>query len=266
MDGSMKYERWKRNQHKPLKRGFLLSKIYAIIPPMSNLNTHTSTGSAYSAGFALASYQFGFCQTPTDAIVIFLICWLGSILPDIDSDGGIPMLILFPVISMGAVALLIFYGVDDFLYYELARAMPEQITMECKSGIQFGLSFGTWLLINGFDWKGKVFPVCLRYAFMKWTVHRGITHSILGVIFAHQAALTSLNHIGYNYPLLAANALIFGWTVHLFLDVKRHSGEKSGQFWKPGEKMFPFKLLGIKRNNNLFFGLATVLMLGVNYL
>ena len=182
-----------------------------------------------------------------------MISWIGSIAPDIDSDHATPLLILWSFVSMAVVLFLIQHNIDLVVYDYIKQHIPANVNFDCKPLVRGLFFFVVFLLINGFDWNGNPFPICLRYAFQKWTVHRGITHSILGVIFAHQSAYSIFMHIGSYNALVYANALCYGWICHLVLDLKIHSGTNEGKFWKPGQNMFPFKLAVANKGRAIFF-------------
>lgn len=128
------------------------------------------------------------------AASLWLLGTLGGILPDVDSDTSKPVMWLFNTLGIGAAALTCWWLVPGPALYMLWIAMAMAFVL---------------------------FGVLLREVFFHFTVHRGIYHSLLAVVFAcllsallawHMAGLSSLE------SWLTGFFVGGGYLVHLVLD------------------------------------------------
>ncbi|MGD9299334.1 MAG: metal-dependent hydrolase, partial [Thiohalocapsa sp.] len=117
-----------------------------------------------------------------------------SLLPDIDADDSKPLRAVFDIAGLVVGFLVAFAFAGRFGVLELV-----------------GIWAGTWALVR--------WPV--RYAFARFTVHRGIWHSLLmaGVV-ALAAALAADLWLRLAAPLawLVAGFVLLGFITHLVLD------------------------------------------------
>jgi hypothetical protein len=133
--------------------------------------------------------------SPFYAPLIFIAVVFGSFLPDLDSDTGISVKILFKILALSASGAIGFY-LFDVLHLSIY-------------GIIGGI-IGCYIIIN--------FGV--RYLFKRITVHRGIFHSIAGVIISillFDYMFMSIN-LGIFDSLLFSSAIGVGYLGHLILD------------------------------------------------
>lgn len=161
--------------------------------PVASFRTHISVAASASAMGASALIALHLVDVKT-AAGLWLLGVFGGILPDIDSDTSRPVMWLFNSLGIGAAALTCWWltpGPELYLLW-IAMAMA-------------------YLL----------FGVALREMFFRCTVHRGVYHSLLAVLFA--GLLTTL--LAYRVVELPAAdswwAGIFvagGYLVHLLLD------------------------------------------------
>lgn len=157
---------------------------------MADFKTHVTFSSALGVGYAFAGMTAGF-DTST-SLVGGGLCGLSGMLPDVDSDSGIPRRE-----TMGfAAAIVPMLLVDrfkqmDFGYDEMVLA---------TAGLYFGIRFGVSKLIGHFS------------------VHRGMWHSIpAALIFAGLAFLiTGSENVNIKY--FKAIAVFAGTMSHLVLD------------------------------------------------
>jgi len=127
--------------------------------------------------------------------IIFMATVIGSFLPDLDSDSGRPVRMLF--ITLGLIA--------SFLagYYVLFN-------------IEANLLNAVLSFISAFIFVNFV----LKRLFMKYTNHRGIFHSLIAVVIL----VLSVNSVilGLNLPLfdsiIVSSAIGIGYLSHLVLD------------------------------------------------
>jgi len=126
------------------------------------------------------------------ALLIFVLVVIGSMLPDIDSDTGIPVRILFGVLAVAGLVV-------SFVYLE-------SITIFYRVFISVGISLCVYFII------GKIFR--------KFTVHRGIFHSIpaallMGVI---SIIIADLFELDIKTVFSIGLAVTAGYLCHLVLD------------------------------------------------
>ncbi|QEA40789.1 hypothetical protein FGL86_02635 [Pistricoccus aurantiacus] len=160
---------------------------------MANFRVHIGVAAAGGALVSLAGCQIGL-WSPLDALPIIVLVTFGGILPDVDSDHSRSIRLIFSLLAVLAVA---------------AGALL----------LQDYLSVGALLLACGGLY------LLVRYGagpiFARFTVHRGIWHSLLA------GTLCALIASAISYQLLAQEAelawfhglaLLFGALIHLVLD------------------------------------------------
>ena len=160
---------------------------------MADFRTHLSVAAGGGVLLALGGWQATLWM-PTEALSMAVLTAFGGILPDIDSDNSHAIRLIFTLVAMLAVIA----GV---------LSLRGQVTL------------GVLLLIC------VGFYVGVRYAlselFKRFTVHRGIWHSLLA------AAFCGLGVSALSYQLLMQSAwiawaqglaLVLGSVIHLLLD------------------------------------------------
>lgn len=160
---------------------------------MANFQTHLNGGIVVSAAITLSLQMTGFVQDG-HIIPLFTLGVVGSLLPDIDSDCSKPVRALFSVLGVG-----------------LAFAMTLPLTARFAPLELAGIWVGVYL--------------CVRYGFFeiftRFTVHRGVWHSWLGIA----AALLATTNLAYwmwgqsPEPAWIAGLMVgIGYLTHLVLD------------------------------------------------
>ena len=170
---------------------------------MAGFKTHVTFSSLLGVGYAGAGVALGL---PLESsIVAGGLCGVSGMLPDIDSDSGVPLRE-----TMGfAAAVVPMLLLDRFQQLNLTY---EQMVL-CAGGLYLFIRFGLSKMIA------------------KYTVHRGMFHSIpAGLTFAGLAFLvcgcTDLNLRYYK-----AGAVLLGFMSHLLLD-EIYSVEWRGGRWR----------------------------------
>ena len=162
---------------------------------MAGFKTHVSVGIFTGFLLMIATYILGWITSLTVAVLVFVNTAIGSFLPDLDSDSGYPVRILF-----GTYALII-AGVVFFVSY---NATNENLVFSLIAPLV------TFLAVN------FVFPPI----FKKYTKHRGMFHSIPAIFISFLLIFLILNL--FNIPLmdkfLLAAAVGIGYFSHLLLD------------------------------------------------
>lgn len=160
---------------------------------MANFRTHLSVAVAGGTLLAVSGWQAAL-WTATDAVPLAALTAFGGILPDIDSDHSRSIRLIFTLLAMLAV-------VAGALLLE-SRLSPGALLVAC-GGLYVGVRYAFAAL------------------FKRFTVHRGIWHSLLAMV------LCGLATAALSYQVLAQSAwmawaqgvaLVVGAIIHLLLD------------------------------------------------
>ena len=161
---------------------------------MAGYKAHLATGMALGliSGIAVVSLAV---PSIIYAPLIFIAVVIGSFLPDLDSDTGYPVKLLFLLLGIVIAASVGFYlydAVDARVYAILVGVV------------------GTFGLIN----------FALKYLFKRLTTHRGIFHSLVAVIITILILNSVFLAIGLGIfdSLLFSVAVGVGYLGHLVLD------------------------------------------------
>lgn len=161
---------------------------------MANFNTHLAIATAAGCGAALVAVNVQLIANADMPWLIFLSA-LGGLLPDIDASNSRPVKLLFFVLAlMGATAALDAFGHSYHAPYPL-----------------WLIAAGTYLFI-----RYAVFAL-----FNRFTVHRGVFHSVLAAIF-FALLMTCISYHFLHWDIVHAwlNGIFIasGFVVHLLLD------------------------------------------------
>ncbi len=161
---------------------------------MADFKTHARIGAFTAFGLTIFTYIMGWVGNFAISILIFFTAITGSILPDMDSDTGLPIQIIFGFYSYFAAGMA-FY----FIY---------------KNGFHFAYAIVAPVLAYAF----------VQYAFQPWfkkqTKHRGIFHSTPAVLISFFLTLFIVDFFKINIleKLSFSLALCLGYFTHLLLD------------------------------------------------
>lgn len=160
---------------------------------MANFRTHLSVAAAGGAVLAHGGWQAGLWSA-LDSLPMLALTTLGGILPDIDSDSSKAIRLIFNLMAVPAV---------------VAGAVM----------LQERFSDGTLLLVCG------AIYLAVRYVagaiFARFTVHRGLWHSLLAAAMCGLATAALSHHLFAPPDAMAwahGGALTFGFAIHLLLD------------------------------------------------
>ncbi len=161
---------------------------------MSGFKTHLTGGAVSGAamsGLLIINHPANF--NSVQIFTVFLLGTLGGLIPDLDSDTGKPLSLLFGLIS---VLIPVFFMKKIAQFHEMS---PE-----------FLVSYFvvTYFLIN--------IGVC--NLIKKITRHRGIMHSIPFSVLCGQAGFLAFMPSGKYMATAAGVSLFFGCMSHLILD------------------------------------------------
>jgi hypothetical protein len=165
---------------------------------MADFKTHitvsTAIGVAYG-GVAYTCFQpyFNFEYPATTCLLAGTLCSVSGMLPDLDSDSGVPLRESLTFASACIPMLLL----DRFQHQWMLP--PEQIAM-AGAAVYGAVRFGLGTLLK------------------KYTVHRGMFHSIPAAIIAGEIAFLLCSHGNPYVRGYKAAAVVIGFLSHLILD------------------------------------------------
>lgn len=159
---------------------------------MANFKTHiqfATIGSAAASTLLLNSYIL----SPKEALLCWVAGTVGGILPDVDSDNSHALSILFGFLGLLSCMAIAFYGINRFPILWIWGACV--------------ISFLTT-------------SIALRSVFERFTVHRGVFHSVLaGVFFTFlSSAIAGLAGFASISSWFVGAFVGFGFLLHLILD------------------------------------------------
>lgn len=162
---------------------------------MANFRTHIGFGVFIGIGFIVFGLLFALFSSTESMIWVFLAVLIGSFLPDLDMDDGLPFQILFGLLGAGLAGLFFLN-----LYQEGEREIKNLILIPA---LVFGLA-----------------RFVLGYFFKKFTDHRGIFHSVPGAILFGLLTIWILNllNILESQKIFLGIAVSVGYLGHLVLD------------------------------------------------
>ena len=182
---------------------------------MASFQTHLTFGVAL--GGALVAATVGFSLVDVDAsslLILGLLTVIGALLPDIDSDSGIPFHVTF-----GALALMT-GGIALFFAY---ASTPEDLVR--LAAYPLLTMFMMWVVIGGL--------------FKKFTCHRGMAHSIPAALIAGLVLFSLARWVGIDEWLsfLYGVATALGYLSHLVLDELYAAVNFHGHFFVPNKAL-----------------------------
>ncbi len=162
---------------------------------MASFRSHVSLGIASGILGAFALVSIAVLDAPSFLLVVFVVAVLGSVLPDMDSDSGIPFHVSFGSFAVVAAAL-----VGSSAYQET----PDDL-----------VHIGLWSL-GAFSFVYLV----LGAVFKRFTRHRGMAHSIPAALLSGLVTFFLAVHFSFTdmEAFVLAVAMITGYIGHLILD------------------------------------------------
>ena len=119
---------------------------------MAGYRAHFAFGALTAACVAVAMLMISWVSLMMMPVV-FIFAVMGSMLPDIDSDTGLPVRLLFGTLAVATIGLTLFYAMNN-----TAISWPQH------SLIAVGVGLFVYFIIGGI--------------FKHFTEHRGVFHSI----------------------------------------------------------------------------------------
>jgi len=183
---------------------------------MANFKTHYQVGVGASIVGSTAVVLSGISDANPFFmwLLLFVVGTAGSIMPDIDSDNSRPIFIMSVIVNV-LTAVMVAYAVyvqNSYLVY-LQELIYQVVTHQLAAIVLTGL------LVLGLALA--LVTYVLIPAFKRWTVHRGIFHSLVaaalfGVIFT--AISWQFLRVTAQDAWIVGAFMSFGYMVHLSLD------------------------------------------------
>jgi membrane-bound metal-dependent hydrolase YbcI (DUF457 family) len=167
---------------------------------MAMFREHIAIGAIISMVVVVVVYFYALVTSPLLLLFLFGVTIVGSFLPDVDSDSGIPFYLVFGSATLAATGIVLLYTLahkpDDWRYLV---------------GVPFAALLGFWFIAGGI----------VRH----WTHHRGIYHSIPALAIAAVGTFLMARHygLGDTVSLVFGAAMAAGFASHLILD-ELHAG------------------------------------------
>jgi hypothetical protein len=162
---------------------------------MAKFKTHVGLGVFIVVAFVVAGLIYSLFSAPEAAVWIFLAILIGSFLPDLDLDEGVPFQILFGLLGAGMAGLVFFN-----FYSDGERQLKTLILIPALVFVVVRFGAG--------------------YIFERFTNHRGMFHSVpaaflfglLTIWFLHLFSILE------GQELIIGSAVAIGYMGHLILD------------------------------------------------
>jgi hypothetical protein len=206
---------------------------------MAGFRTHIAVSSALGVGYATTLQTMYGVPMPT-ATVAGALCGFAGMLPDLDSDYGVP---LREAISFAAATIPVLM-VSRFESLHMTR---ESIIL-CASGLYLFVRFGVGTMIR------------------KYTVHRGMFHSIPAMLTFGGIAYLLTGGFPPAERYIIAGGVMGGYLSHLILDELYSIEFKTGR-WRT-KKSFgtAMKLWGGNgKSNAIAYGKLALVGMGVGF-
>jgi hypothetical protein len=208
---------------------------------MAGYKAHFAFGVLTAACVAVAMLVISWVSL-TVMPLVFLLAVIGSMLPDIDSDTGLPVRLLFGTLAVATIGLALFYMMNSTATSWLQQGL-----------IGVGAGLFVYFIIGGI--------------FKHFTEHRGVFHSIPAALVMGLVAMSvsGLLGIGEKMVLVVGLAITAGYLSHLVLDEINSTVNLSGIPFKPKKSLgTALKLTGGSKMMTTAIYIALVVFLVMN--
>lgn len=197
---------------------------------------HVAWGAVISMVVVVGVYFYALVTDPWLLLLLFTVSIIGSFLPDVDSDSGLPFYLVFGVTTLFATGVVLLYTLSS----EYAGDWRTLVGIPAAALVFF------WFVVGGFV--------------KRCTQHRGIFHSIPALIIASAATFLVAENYGLSDTVSAvfAGAMAAGFASHLILDEMHSLVDFEGIPFIPKQSLgTAFKIFSDSNNVNM----ATYLLL-----
>ncbi len=158
---------------------------------MANFKTHITTSTVLGIGYGTGA--FFLLNIPLDhCLIAGGLCSLAGMLPDLDSDSGVPVREMLCLVSVIVPMLM----VPRFI----ALGLHGEAMVLAAALVYIGIRFG------------------IGYIFKRYTVHRGMWHSIPAALIAGMFMFMVCLSNDVGIRLFKSWAVVLGFVSHLLLD------------------------------------------------
>jgi|GEM_PF-364067 len=168
---------------------------------MAMFREHVAVGAIISMAVVVGVYFYALLTDPLLLLFLFGVTVIGSFLPDVDSDSGMPFYLVYGTASLAATGVVLLYTLSS----------PYAEDWRYLVGIPAGALFAFWVILGG--------------VFKKCTHHRGIFHSLPALAIAGVGTLLIARHyeLSEMASMIFGGAMAVGYLCHLVLD-EIHAG------------------------------------------
>lgn len=162
---------------------------------MAMFRHHISLGAIISMVGVVVVFFYSLIVDPFHLGILFAVGSFGSVLPDFDSDSGLPFYLTFGAATLAFTGLV--------LYYTLSGNPANNYVL---IGVPLAALIGFWFIVGGL----------VKHC----THHRGIWHSMPMLAIASIITYIASLHLGQNQEtsFLNGSAMAAGFLSHLILD------------------------------------------------
>jgi hypothetical protein len=163
---------------------------------MAMFREHVATGALLSMVVVVAVYFYALVTDPWLLLFLFSVTVIGSFLPDVDSDSGIPFYMVFGTMTLAATGVVLLYTLSS----QYAGDWRTLVGIPTAALVFF------WFVVGG------IVKRCTR--------HRGMFHSIPALLIASVGTFLLAHMYGLEkvVALVFAGAMAVGFASHLVLD------------------------------------------------
>jgi len=167
---------------------------------MAMFREHIAAGAIISMIVVVVVYFYALVTSPLLLLFLFGVTIIGSFLPDVDSDSGMPFYLVFGTATLAATGIV--------LLYTLAQKPDDWRVLV---GIPFAAMLGFWFIVGSIV--------------RRVTHHRGIYHSLPAMAIAAVGTFLIARHYGLDDMVagIFGVAIGAGFASHLILD-EMHAG------------------------------------------
>jgi membrane-bound metal-dependent hydrolase YbcI (DUF457 family) len=162
---------------------------------MAMFRQHITLGAILSTIGVILVLFYSLIIDPLHLGILFALCAFGSVLPDFDSDSGLPFYLTFGAATLAFAGLV--------LYYTMSGHPQNNYVLV---GVPLAALIGFWFIVGGL----------VKHC----THHRGIWHSLPMLFVASVATYLAAGYFGEPriVSLMFAGAMGVGFLSHLVLD------------------------------------------------
>lgn len=203
---------------------------------MAMFREHVAYGAIISTVVVVAVYFYALLTDPLLLLFLFGATVIGSFLPDVDSDSGMPYYLVYGTMSLAATGVVLLYVLNS-TYAADWRYL---------AGIPAAALFVFWFIVGG--------------VVKKYTHHRGIFHSLPALAISGLGAFLIARYYGLSdtHAWIFGGAMAAGYLCHLVLD-EIHGGITLDGVPFTGKRNFGSALKLFSRSGKV--NLATYLLL-----